>query len=305
VSAAPASHRPSKRPAAGSIALVTALALWLPQRAHAEPAPDSASTAAPDALPTVTDEPEPPPDDDGASEANLQRAMRAFESGSANYNSAKYKDALSDFLEAASLYASPDVQYNIGLCYEKLDKPEEAIRAYEIYLKTKSEVPDRANVENRIAGLRAEIATREQQAAQQPEQQLRPPPDGQKQRKQAKALIGAGAGLTALGAAVAFGGGLGLGIAAKGRSDDLEDIQSGGNPREQSFADASALEDEGKDLEIGQIVSVAVGAAIGLTGIALIAVGAQRMAKAKRTPNVAFSPSFGARSFGLSLGGRF
>ncbi|MBC8069141.1 MAG: hypothetical protein IAG13_12475, partial [Deltaproteobacteria bacterium] len=89
------------------------------------------------------------------------------------------------------------------------------------------------------------------------------------------------------------------------RSDDLDEIQSGGNPEERSFADAQDLEDEGKQLEIGQIVSVAVGAAIGLTGIALIAVGAQRMSKAKRDPKVAFSPSFGARSFGLSLGGRF
>ncbi|MBC8068520.1 MAG: tetratricopeptide repeat protein [Deltaproteobacteria bacterium] len=253
----------------------------------------------------MIDEPEPPPDDSGATDANLQRAMRAFESGSANYNSAKYKDALSDFLEAASLYASPDFQYNIGLCYEKLDKPEEAIRAYEIYLKTKSEVPDRANVENRIAELRAEIAAREQQAAAKPEPDVRPPQTGEKQRKQAKALIGAGAALTAVGAAVALGGGLGLGIAAQRRSDDLSAIQSRGNPDDRSFADAEDLEDQGRQLEIGQIVSVAVGAAIGLTGIALLAVGAQRMSKAKRAPKVAFSPSFGARSFGLSLGGRF
>ncbi|HWB76531.1 MAG TPA: hypothetical protein VG755_16300 [Nannocystaceae bacterium] len=279
--------------------LLTALAVAWPQRLVAAPADD--------ALPTVTDEPEPPPDGDAVKDdADLDRAMRAFESGSEHYNRAKYKEALNDFLEAASLYASPDFQYNIGLCYEKLDKPEEAIRAFEIYLKTKRDIPDRANVEDRIDRLRAVVEQREKDAKNpKPDKPDRPLDDGSKARRQAKALIGAGAALTAVGAAVALGGGIGLGVAAKKKSDALDDVQSGGNPDGLSFAQAQALEKDGKKLEVGQIAVVAVGAAVGLVGIALLAVGAQRMSKAKRAPKAAFGPSFGGRAFGLSLSGKF
>ena len=298
VHAAPASHRRA-RSCTGTFVLLTALAVAWPQRLVAAP-PD-------DALPTVHDEPEPPPDGDAVrDDANLERAMRAFESGSEHYNRAKYKEALSDFLEAASLYASPDFQYNIGLCYEKLDKPEEAIRAFEIYLKTKNEIPDRANVEDRIDRLRAVVEQRERDAKNpKPDKPDRPAGDDGKAQRQAKALIGAGAALTAVGAAVALGGGIGLGIAAKKKSNALDDVQSGGNPDGLSFAQAQALEKDGKKLEVGQIAVVAVGAAVGLVGIALLAVGAQRMAKAKRAPRAAFGPSFGGRSFGVSLLGKF
>ncbi len=274
------------------------LALGWPQRAAAEPAPPS------DALPTVHDEPDPPPEGDAPKDdANLERAMRAFESGSEHYNRAKYKAALSDFLEAASLYASPDFQYNIGLCYEKLDQPEEAIRAFEIYLKTKQDIPDRANVEDRIERLRG-IAEARERDKNKPVDSPVAVDESIAARKKAKAFIGAGAALTAVGAAVALGGGLGLGIVAKKKSDELDDIQSG-NPDGKSFADAQALEKDGKRLEVGQIAVVAVGAAVGLVGIALLAVGASRMSKLKRTPKTALAPSFGGRSFGLSLVGRF
>jgi tetratricopeptide (TPR) repeat protein len=258
------------------------------------------------ALPTVNDEPEAPPDAASTDADDRQRAMNAFHRGSESYNRADYQAALSDFLEAATLYASPDFQYNIGLCYEKLDKPEEAIAAFQTYLKTKRDVPDRANVEDRIARLREELERRANAPAPKPE----PQPDGapkQPPRDRSKPLVIAGAALTALGAAVALGGGIGLGLAAKRRSDDLDAVQTGGNPDDLTFGEAGDLEDEGKRLELGQLVTVAVGGAIALAGVALLAVGLSRRKQAKSGagPRAALAPSFGRTAVGLSIAGRF
>ncbi|MFO0634226.1 MAG: hypothetical protein U0168_15370 [Nannocystaceae bacterium] len=252
-------------------------------------------------LPDVHDEPEAPqgptPDQE-----NVQRAMEAFARGSDNYNGARYQEALRDFLEAASLYASPDFQYNIGLCYEKLDKAEEAIRAFETYLKTKKDVPDRANVEDRIRRLRAELE-------RPTEPEPKPGPEPKPPRDRSRPLVISGAALTAVGAAVALGGGIGLGIAAKRKSDELDDIQAG-NPQRQSFAQAQTLQDQGKALELGQIAIAAAGGAIAIVGVALLAVGlAKRKGKAKGKAEAGASaslrPHWSGRGAGLSLVGRF
>jgi len=154
---------PSRLPCARTRALASPVALAIAVAVGwTAPVEARAFGPAKDELPTVTDEPTPPPEDGDQvrDEPNLERAMAAFQRGSENYNMAKYDVALRDFLEAASLYASPDFQYNIGLCYEKLDKPEEAIAAFETYLKTKPDASDRANVEDRVARLREMAETR-------------------------------------------------------------------------------------------------------------------------------------------------
>jgi tetratricopeptide (TPR) repeat protein len=250
----------------------------------------------------VNDEPEAPPDAASMDADDRQRAMDAFHRASDSYNRADYQAALSDFLEAATLYASPDFQYNIGLCYEKLNKPEEAIAAFQTYLKTKRDVPDRANVEDRIARLREELERRANEPAAKPIPDGPPPPAP---RDRSKPLVIAGAAITAVGAAVALGGGIGLGLAAKRRSDDLDAVQSGGNPDDLTFGDAGELEDEGKRLELGQIVTVAVGGAIALAGVALLAVGLSRRKQAKAGRAAALTPNFGRSAVGLSFSGRF
>lgn len=281
-----------------------ALTLAIPDVAHAEP---EGGGAAP--LPGVTDEPDAPSESSPRGDDQLDRAMAAFARGSDNYNRAMYQQALSDFLEAATLYASPDFQYNIALCYEKLDKPEEAIGAFETYLKTKRDVPDRANVEDRIRRLRAEVERRAGQP-DVPPPRVEPAPtttDAPATDGKARTLVIAGAVVAGVGAAVALGGGLGLGIAAKRRSDDLQAVQDGGNPDGLSFDQARALEDEGKGLELGQIVTVAIGGAIAVGGVAILAVGLSRKKKKAAAPGPAatLAPGLGRTSFGLSLSGRF
>jgi tetratricopeptide (TPR) repeat protein len=273
-------------------ALVTALSLLaLPRVAQAGPSE----------LPTVTDD----PDDEPKEDPQLERAMKAYELGQAAYNAADYDAALGHFQEAASLYGSPDFQYNIGLCYEKLDKPEEAIRAFEVYLRAKPTAEDRAQVEDRIAEQRERLATKQQggsdDASDGDDRDPPPPPPG---KNDGRALVISGAVLLGVGAALGLAGGIGFGVAAKRRSDDLDDVQSGGNPGDVTFAEAQDLESEGKRFETLQIATAAVGAAIGITGVVLLAIGLKRK-QAAGASALRFSPHLGKGTAGLSLGGRF
>lgn len=272
-------------------ALVTALSLLaLPRVAQAGPSE----------LPTVTDD----PDDETKEDPQLERAMKAYELGQAAYNAADYDAALGHFQEAASLYGSPDFQYNIGLCYEKLDKPEEAIRAFEVYLRAKPNAEDRAQVEDRIEEQRQRLAAKEQGGSKEaPDGDDRDPPPPPP-KNDGRALVISGAVLLGVGAALGLAGGIGFGVAAKRRSDDLDAVQSGGNPGDVTFGGAQDLESEGKRFETLQIATAAVGAAIGITGVVLLAIGLKRK-QAAGASALRFSPHLGKGTAGLSLGGRF
>jgi tetratricopeptide (TPR) repeat protein len=251
------------------------------------------------------------PEEEARAPANpqLERAMDTFRRGTTAYDEARYEQALAAFQEAATLYASPDFQYNIGLCYDKLDKPEEAIRAFETYLRTKPDAPDRANVEDRIARLRADL---ERAAAEPAPTEPTPQPTSQPPESlmedvatpPSRPFIIAGAALAGVGTAVALGGGIGLGVLAKQRSDAIDDIQDGGNPGGATFDEARTLETEGKRFEALQVTFVAVGAAVALTGAALLAVGLKRR-KQVATARLRVLPGVAARSGGLTLVGRF
>jgi tetratricopeptide (TPR) repeat protein len=273
-------------------ALVTALSL--PPSFLALP---RVARAGPDELPGVTDEPE----GETRGDPQLERAMKAFELGQSAYNRAEYEEALGHFQEAASLYGSPDFQYNIGLCYEKLDKPEEAIRAFETYLRAKPEAPDRAQVEDRIARQRERLA--KQGAAppkDEPDDDDPPPPPSNGGR----GLVIGGAVLLGVGAALGLAGGIGFGVAARRRSDELDDVQSGGNPGDVTFAEAQDIERSGKRSEIGQIATAAIGAAIGITGVVLLAVGLKRR-QSGTAARLQLAPRFAGGSTGFVLQGRF
>jgi len=256
-----------------------------------EPAPAEAPTESPS-------EPREDP--------QLERAMESYELGKKAYNAARYEDALGHFQEAATRYASPDFQYNIGLCYERLGKPEEAIRAFRTYLRAKPDADDRANVEDRIFELEAELEKAQSQPDEQPEPAPQPEPaEPEPKRDPGRVLIISGAALAGVGAAVALGGGLGFGLAARSRSLDVEDVVSGGNPDGLTFGEAQTLEDEGRRLETFQIATAAAGSAVAIIGVALLAVGLKRKKSASPGPSAVLAPTGSRHSAGLSLTGRF
>lgn len=258
---------------------------------------------------------EPATGEPGTAEPDDQvaRAMDAYQRGTQNYNLAQYEAALADFTEAASLYASPDFQYNIGLCYEKLGKYDEAIRAFGAYLRAKPEAEDRPNVENRIHALEQEMERRKREAeaaeaarlAAAAEREPEPvqPADEPEPTPVGRPLIVTGAALIGLGAAVALGGGIGFGVAAGQRSKAIDEVQTGGNPEELGFADTQQLEREGKRLEGLQIGMAAGGAVVAVAGAVLLALGLRKQQAAKTQARL--GPTLSLHGAGLVLTGRF
>ena len=270
-----------------------------------------ALAAAPPADPAPTPPAEAPARTEMRQDPQLKRAMESYELGNTAYNNARYDDALGHFQQAATLYASADFQYNIGLCYERLGKPEEAIRAFKTYLRAKPTAGDRANVEDRIFQLEKEIA--DQKAGNPPE--AAPPPvetapaepvdDGPPPNPTAgRGLIIGGAAMAGVGVLIGIAGGAGFGAVAASRSDDLEEIQGGEN-LEKTFAEAQTLDEEGQRAETLQIVSAAVGGAFAITGVALLVVGLRKRKAAAQSPSASIVPTFGKHAAGLSLQGRF
>lgn len=248
--------------------------------------------------------------------------MAAYQRGTQNFKLALYEAALADFTEAASLYASPDFQFNIGLCYEKLDKYDDAIRAFATYLRAKPDAEDRPDVENRIHALEQlsnqrkaeaeEDRARARDAARRSEEPVvepvvdEPPPPTDAGRP----LIIAGVALAGVGVAVGLGGGIGLGVLASKRSNAVDAVLTGGNPDGLTFSQTQTLEDEGKRFEGFQIGLAASGAVVAVTGAVLLAVGL-RQRQAGRTQAQARAWQVGplvvrtSSTAGLLLTGRF
>lgn len=269
------------------------------------PLPALAQGAQPEADAETT--PAPPAEaDDSRQDTQLEQAMRAYKSGTKNYNRAQYDAALADFKEAATLYASPDFQYNIGLCYEKLGKNEEAVRAYVTYLKTKPNAEDRPNVEDRIQRLQERIEQGGGETQPPPPDDVGPvepddkPPENTEPEDDGRPLIIAGAALAGVGAVIGLGGGIAFGALARQRSVQIDDIQEGGNPDELTFTEAEDIEAQGKRLEAIQIAFAAGGAAIAVTGAVLLALGLR-----KRKNAVSTSAWLGPSTAGVAISGRF
>ncbi len=269
--------------------------------AMAPPAEEKAPATAPaEVAPPGTSPPETPRQD-----PQLERAMESYDLGKQAYNAARYEDALGHFQEAATRYASPDFQYNIGLCYERLGKPEEAVRAFRTYLRAKPNADDRANVEDRIFQLERELERAKAEADGEPmPPEPVPDPGPTEPPKPSRPFIITGAVLTGVGAALALGGSIGFGVAAADRSASVDEVNNG-NPQGLTFADVQTLDDEGRRFETFQIVTAAAGAAVAVTGVALLAVGLKRKKAAQASPSATLVPTWTARSAGLSLQGRF
>lgn len=132
-----------RRYAALRIALAIALVgtlLALPSRATAQPvAVAAASTAA------------------GARQRADAQARELFLAGEEAYDQGRYEDARDAFTRAYALSGRPALLFNLGSVSERLRRDEEALRAYEAYLESLPDAPNRGYVESRISFLRAQI----------------------------------------------------------------------------------------------------------------------------------------------------
>src|SRR5689334_23248564 len=91
-----------------------------------------------------------PTGDDAAARTHFATGASAFDSG-------RYEVALSEFQAAYELSHRAELLYNIGLCQDRLRQDRAALSSFERFLAERPDTPHRAEVEPRIAALRAAI----------------------------------------------------------------------------------------------------------------------------------------------------
>lgn len=154
-----------RSPLVASVTLLafTTLVLW-PRGASAQndakappPAAAPATSAAPppaNAAPPPTSAAAAPASDDAA----MAQAKQHFETGRNAYNAGDYVTAIREFKAAEALRPSPILAYNIGLANEKLGKRRVAVKYYKRYLELQPNAANKAEVEQKVQALEAEIA---------------------------------------------------------------------------------------------------------------------------------------------------
>jgi len=232
--------------------------------------------------------------------------MQAYRGGQDAYQAGDYGEALQLFLDAQSLYPSPDFHYNIGKCHEALENNEQAMISYKAYLRAYAatyggEPEDKANVQNKIDRLerQIEIDKAAAEANKQPEIIFRDvpgegPPPG-------RGLIITGGVLAGVGLGVAVAGGVVFGMRAGKLSDDLEQVYAG-NPQRVTLDAARQLDIDGRAAGVNQVMMISIGSAVALTGVALLAVG---VVKKNRASSPTITPTAGPEGAGLVIQGRF
>lgn len=88
-------------------------------------------------------------------------AQRAFDGG-------RYADALSSFERSYELAEDPQILYNIAVTLDRLRRDDEALEAFQMYLRLRPHTPDRRDIEARIQIIEEQIARREALAARPP-----------------------------------------------------------------------------------------------------------------------------------------
>jgi len=94
--------------------------------------------------------------DKKAAAAHFQSGRRLFEQG-------QWADALAEFQAGYDSYPLPGFLVNIGQCYRKLERLEEARDAWLKFIETNPNVSLRAEVDDALAEVRGELDKREQE----------------------------------------------------------------------------------------------------------------------------------------------
>src|SRR3954471_23612134 len=82
-----------------------------------------------------------------------EAARRHFALGLSHYDAGEYQAALTEFDAVKRFHDSPALDYNIARCYDRLERYQEAVAAYERYVTQKPDAADAAQTRERIATL--------------------------------------------------------------------------------------------------------------------------------------------------------
>jgi tetratricopeptide (TPR) repeat protein len=89
---------------------------------------------------------------------SLAPARAHLNAGIAYYDEARYDEAAREMEAAYRLRPVAELQYNLAECYDRLNRFDDAVRAYRKYLEGAPRAADRATVETRIANLEKRVS---------------------------------------------------------------------------------------------------------------------------------------------------
>lgn len=136
-------------------------------------------------------------------------AREYFERGRSSFEEADYEGALVYFRHAYRLSARGELQYNIGVAADRLQREEEALHAFERYLEETDHPVREIEVVERIHALRQSIAEREATERALAEAAMISETKSARARMPASAIAGGSAlGAVGVGGIVAMGVGL-------------------------------------------------------------------------------------------------
>ncbi len=190
-----------------------------------------------------------------AAETDIELAKQHYDLGEKLYKRSDFKAAIVQFEKSYAHSKKPALLFNIAHCHESMGHFEQAIEFYRRFLENK---PDNAAiVRSRIKNLERMKADRDKPS---PAPVAPPPSPARSFWIPGWVLVGTGAALAITGA--------GLGAASAAKADELEEASRMGAP--QSYSEYEDLEGQGKALELGMIVTLAVGGAALATGAVLL-----------------------------------
>jgi len=146
-------------------------------------------------------------------------AREYFERGRSAFEQADYEGALVYFRHAYRLSGRGELQYNIGVAADRLQREDEALEAFEHYLEETGQPEREAEVRERIDALRNSIAEREatERALEEATIRVQSPVQGAAVRDGARIPTSALVGASAVAAAgVAGVVAMGVGLAKNG-----------------------------------------------------------------------------------------
>ena len=93
-------------------------------------------------------------------EASKARAAALVKEGNRAFDAGDYTAALSKFQSAFGLYASPRILFNLGQCYDRLGRYDEATESFEGFLAraASAPAPARAEAQRALEELHSKVA---------------------------------------------------------------------------------------------------------------------------------------------------
>jgi tetratricopeptide (TPR) repeat protein len=205
---------------------------------------------------------------------DTSRARAHFEIGNGMYRLGDYAGALREFAAGYELTRKPGFLINLGQTYRKLHDPVRAREMYQQYLaETPPDDPARAQAKQVLADLDKELAEQPAPSPSPAPPEVSAPPEAvvattPPHRPRRRALLASGIVLAVAGAALVGGGG-GAAAAAEDKAQQLTALDRSGGTFDPALDDQYHLN---RTLEYSLF---GVGAALAVTGVVLLALGAR------------------------------